>query len=348
MPAPSQSQPKPIPSRACTDIQFDPEIDGFAVTIWGLKGFHDIGFKGKNRVIAIIDSGIDRAHNAFNRADKIHPDSKSFLAPGDDITDLDDHGTRCAGIAAGLPVENQFQGGVAPEAQLLVCRVSIEKNKPQTMIEALEYLVSLRQKGKQIDVVSISLGYHLDEQQETQIKQALNKLISEYKTIVIAAACNNGQRRDPIWYPAKYGDTISIGAHDHNYNRAPFSSVGQRLDFLAPGVNMGAPTKGKPKLAGVSDGTSLATPAVAGLVALLIQCAKEVRGLAATRISNHTVIKYLLQRMSSHDHNNEKGFGALEPNKLLSTLTRSGAADVLHGHIKNALGGCDCDDCKWL
>jgi len=54
------------------------------------------------------------------------------------------------------------------------------------------------------------------------------------------------------------------------------------------------------------DGTSLATPAVAGLVALLIQCAREVGGPAQSHISNHTVMKYLLQEMSSI--NNHSGY----------------------------------------
>ena len=322
------------------------ESDAFAVTKWELKHFHDMGFKGANTVVAIIDSGIVCDHKAFDRKDKIHPASKNFIGPDNDIIDKDGHGTHCAGIAAGLPIEDQFKGGVAPEAQLLVCRVEVEENKPETMMEALEYLVTLREKGKQVDVVSISLGYQLTQHQGAQVEKAICTLVVDYKTIVVAAACNNGQQRDPIWYPARCGKTISIGAHDHNNNRADFSAVGQRLDFLAPGVQMWSPTIGKPQSTSLSDGTSLATPAVAGLVALLIQCAREVRGPAETRISNYAVIKYLLEEMSSHTHNREHGYGALEPNRVLRALTRETAAVVLHAHIQNSPGGCDCDYCK--
>lgn len=132
---------------------------------------------------------------------------------------------------------------MAPKAQLLVCRVSMEDNEPQTMIKALQHLISLRKKGKQVDVVSISLGYQLDRQQEKQVLDAIHELVEEHNTLVVAAACNNGKQRDAIWYPAICGQTISIGAHDRNYNRAPFSSVGQRLDFLAPGIEMIAPAE---------------------------------------------------------------------------------------------------------
>jgi len=70
-----------------------------------------------------------------------------------------------------------------------------------------------------------------------------NYLRNTILALVVAAACNNGKQRDAIWYAAICGQTISIGAHDRNYNRAPFSSVGQRLDFLAPGVEIIAPAE---------------------------------------------------------------------------------------------------------
>ena len=215
--------------------------DNFAVTKWEPHDFHKMGFNGKDVVIAIIDSGIDSKHDAFNSDDKIHPDSRNFLEPQSDkdTTDGEGHSTHCAGVAAGLPV-GEFLGGVAPKAQLLVCRVSIEDNEPQTMIKALQHLISLRKKGKQVDVVS---RYQLDRQQEKQVLDAIHELVEEHNTLVVAAACNNGKQRDAIWYPAICGQTISIGAHDRNYNRAPFSSVGQRLDFLAPGIEMIAPAE---------------------------------------------------------------------------------------------------------
>jgi len=333
---------------AAADVQ-PRDSDQLAVQHWGLQRFHSDGLTGTNTVIAIIDSGINSKHNAFKKTRKIHHASKNFLEdpPNGDITDDDGHGTRSAGIAAGLLLEDKYPIGVAPEAQLLVCRVSVKEDEPQTMIKALQYLVNLRKDHEPIDVVSISLGYQLDPQQEKEVKNAVDTLVREYNTIVVAAACNNGHQRDPIWYPAKCGDAISIGAHDHNKNRADFSPVGQRLDFLAPGVKILSSTKGSSKATSTSDGTSCAAPAVAGLVALLIQCAREAGGPASTWISNCTVMMYLLKQMSSHNHTPDRGYGALEPKSLLSTLTRKNAAGVLHGHIIEALNNkCDCEECE--
>jgi len=324
--------------RAAADVQ-PTENDYSAVKHWRLEDFHN-EFKGENTVIAIIDSGITLNHQAFKtekREEKIHPDSKNFLPgsePGNEdcITDDDGHGTHSAGIAAGFLIKDQFPGGVAPKAQLLVCRVSVKKGEPETMIKALQYLVSLRDNGKQIDVVSISLGYQLDEQQTEEVETAVSTLVQHHKTIVVAAACNNGQEGDAIWYPAMCGSAISIGAHDHLKNRAAFSPVGQRLDFLAPGVDIWSPDKGSPCRTSPTSGTSCAAPAVAGLVALLIQCARE----AGRHISNRKVMMYLLKQMSSHNFSRYRGYGALEPNRLLTTLTQENAAGVLHAHIKQA------------
>jgi len=80
------------------------DSDGLAVKHWGLEGFHNDGLTGKNTMIAIIDSGINQEHDAFKG--KIHPALKNFLKdpPNGDITDDNGHGTKCAGIAAGLPL----------------------------------------------------------------------------------------------------------------------------------------------------------------------------------------------------------------------------------------------------
>lgn len=192
--------------------------------------------------------------------------------------------------------------------------------------------------------------FHLDislTHSRREVKKAVDTLVQDYNTIAVAAACNSGHQRDPIWYPAKCGDVISIGAHDHNKNRADFSPVGQRLDFLAPGVKILSSTRGRPGATSISDGTSCAAPAVAGLIALLIQHAREAGGPASTQTSNRTVMMYLLKQMSSHDHTPDRGYGALEPKSLLSTLTRENAAGVLHGHIIEALNDkCDCEECK--
>jgi len=70
-------------------------------------------------------------------------------------------------VAAGLPV-GEFLGGVAPKVQLLLCRVSIEDNEPQTMIKALQHLISLRKKGSRLMLSPYRLDISLTDSSESK------------------------------------------------------------------------------------------------------------------------------------------------------------------------------------
>ena len=106
---------------------------------WTLDKDEDIKkVNGKGKVIAIIDTGLKKNHKAFDGKNIVH---RNFIKVGncEDTTDLDSiqcHGTKCAAIAAGSYFANCtdkeggparkdiFPGGVAPEADLIICRVS--------------------------------------------------------------------------------------------------------------------------------------------------------------------------------------------------------------------------------
>ena len=365
---------------------------------------------------------------------------KNFVVGEDEgnFTDHDGHGTHCAGIAAGCQYSDAYQlgkpinkvtspEGVAPKSQLIVCRVGEDKESisQDAIIKALEHLKQLRNQGQRIDIISMSLGIPLADlsgQNERRIKNLLSELVAgeQYHTICIAAASNEGRNRDAICFPAQCGDVISIGAHDYDKERASFSAVGQRLDFLAPGVHVYGPAAAakhdesceypdikctcgispphticqisdsectcnagrshKPECPGtnlrnlvcncdnaflhtpeckakeaectcgadnmhnthaliVTDGTSSATPTVAGLIALLVQCVRKVEdGLASSNIMKRRAIMELLKEMSSHNHSADIGYGQLDPPHFLNTLNIPNwvfAEKALHQRIKN-------------
>ena len=169
----------------------------------------------------------------------------------DNITDRHDggHGTLCAGIAAGFDyrdayiMSNQgyipirkFPGGVAPQAQLIVCRIDIDENQ---IVQALDHLIKIQEEGlKKVDVVSMSVGLeNFNQQIEDRIKTLTSK-----RTICVASAGNDGQKYlNPITYPATSENVICVGASDSYGNRAPFSPVGLQMEFLAPGKSVLGP-----------------------------------------------------------------------------------------------------------
>ena len=323
--APQPSVHPPLSDKLSSDFQAkglgSNDTPCFARQHWKLS---ELPLTGEGTTLAILDTGIIGTHFAFK---------SKFVAwrnfcPGQlDVTDSDGHGTQCAGIAAGIAYGNAakviFPGGVAPGAQLIICRVAQTKNdfNRQAIHSALDWLILQQQANqRRVDVISMSFGFDLRDQ---VMEEKIGYLI-KMGTICVAAAGNDGRKED-IKYPAKINDVLCIGAHDSLENRAPFSPVGREMDFLAPGVNIRSPSiAGNDALivggggGGGGGGTSCATPAVAGLICLLIECANRAGSPANEGIHDAKVIHELLKEMSTSrgesTHFKAKyGHGALKP-----------------------------------
>lgn len=106
-----------------------------------------------------------------------------------------------------------------------------------------------------------------DARMDRAIKYAHNKNI-----LVFCAAGNSGERT-PIMYPAKYPESIAIGAIDINMNRTRFTCAGEELEFLSPGQDILSCVPGD-NYAKMS-GTSMSNPFAAGYAALLLSYHKK-------------------------------------------------------------------------
>ena len=284
--------------------------------------------------IAVLDSGVKEDHQAFES--KLHPlpkvlNSKSFVAPENDATDVIGHGTFCAGVAAGYPIpapekndyktqdcaerfckwqklrdgqrkgiEHIFKGlsglkgqdtssnnqikewtegfcnlwessdtsrreleeifedlsgssaenlpfvGVAPFANIISYKVIDDENKldEKSLACALQDIVEHNSNvefEEKVHVVSMSLNAHYHDGVRRALYDVLNSDI-----LVVAAACNMGQRNNycsgNIWFPARFGNVISVGSHDNHGQPSKISSVGREVDFLAPGEEIWGPS----------------------------------------------------------------------------------------------------------
>jgi subtilisin family serine protease len=247
---------------------------------WGIHAINVLKSKytGKGVRMAILDTGIYAEHPDFEGR-KIR--AVSFV--GKSTNDLDGHGTHCAGIAAGhVSQSHGFRYGVAPQAQLFVAKVLKNNGEGEDnfVLAGIEW--ALENKCK---VISMSLGSAVKngetyyESYETVARRALKS-----GTLLIAAAGNDSRRKrgviKPVNHPANCPSILSVSAVDHQYQVADFSCGGSRkkgnqVNITAPGVDIISCTK---KGYDVLSGTSMATPFVAGMAALLWEKYPNVTG----------------------------------------------------------------------
>jgi subtilisin len=220
---------------------------------------HAQNITGSGVKVAVLDTGIDASHEDLNVAG-----GASFVAEEPDgLTDGNGHGTHVAGTIAALN-NNVGVLGVSYDVDLYAVKV-LSAGGSGTLsgiAQGIEWAID-----NNMDVINMSLGGSTGS---TTLKQACDNAYNS-GIVVVAAAGNSGSffgLINTIGYPAKYNSVIAVGAVDSNNNRASFSSVGNELEVMAPGVAINSTLPGNQY--GGLNGTSMASPHVAGAAALLL------------------------------------------------------------------------------
>lgn len=252
-------------------IEEDIELSIQQTVPWGITrvqapAVHNRGVTGSGVRVAILDSGISTHSDLTIRG------GASFV-PGEPTTaDLNGHGTHVAGTVAAL---NNSIGviGVAPSADLYAVKVlgANGRGSVSGIAQGLEWAAA-----NNMHIANMSLG---SDAPSTTLERAVNYATSQ-GVLVIAATGNNGS--GSVGYPARYANAMAVGATDQNNRRANFSQYGTGIDIVAPGVNVQSTYPGN-RYASL-NGTSMATPHVAGAAALVKQ---RYPSWNATQIRNH-------------------------------------------------------------
>ncbi|HJV17182.1 MAG TPA: S8 family serine peptidase, partial [Bacillales bacterium] len=213
-------------------------------------------YTGKGVKIAVIDTGI------YSHEDLSIAGGKSFVSYTSSYTDDNGHGTHVAGIIA---AKNNNVGivGVAPDAQLYAVKVlrNDGSGNMSDIISGIDWAIT-----NKMNMINLSLG---STESSNILEETINKA-SKAGILVIAAAGNNGNSNgtgDTVNYPARYDSVIAVGATDIWKQRASFSSTGNEVDFVAPGVNILSTVLDNQYVS--HSGTSMAAPFVTGDLALL-------------------------------------------------------------------------------
>jgi minor extracellular protease Epr len=239
-------------------VELKPEKMDWGITATNTSVAWNSDFKGNGIKIAVLDSGVDLNHEDVNVAG-----GTSFVAYTTSYQDDNGHGTHVTGII-GAKHNDIGVAGVAPNAELYAIKVLNS--------EGLGYISDIAAGINwaiinHIDIINLSIG----TQKESSILKSLIQKAFTNNIIVVAAAGNDGAEatQDTIDYPARYEETVAVGAVDTNHNHPTFSSTGPALDLVAPGVNI-ISTYSNNKYVSM-DGTSMAVPYVSGILALWIE-----------------------------------------------------------------------------
>lgn len=239
---------------------------------------------GRGAKIAIIDTGIDASH----------PDLAAVVAGGVNVADpkkptdfRDDqgHGTHVAGTAAAAR-DGRGVAGVAPGAKLYGVKVlDAEGNGTYSeIIAGIEWAVA-----NKMDVANMSLG-------ASEGTAALRKAVvnaARAGLVIVAAAGNDSG--GPISFPGAYPEVLTVSSSDKADRLSDFSSVGEAVDFIAPGSDILSSVPG----GGYAEhsGTSMAAPHVAGLCALAVSQGK--RGLSSVKSALQSAASFLPELTST-------------------------------------------------
>ena len=218
-------------------------------------------------VIAVLDTGVDMDHPDLEN--NILSAGRDFANDDFDATDDHWHGTHVSGIAAANTNNEIGIAGVAWNCKILPVKV-IKVIQGQTPFGETSWVAEgiTWATDNGADIINLSIGV---EDSSQTLENAMSYAY-ERDVVIVAAA---GNESAPVLYPAAYNDyCLAVAATDHNDNTAVWSNFGPQIDIAAPGENILSlvPTwsvgPGQPPYA-YSDGTSMSTPHVAGLAALI-------------------------------------------------------------------------------
>ncbi|MFM7125446.1 MAG: S8 family peptidase [Actinomycetota bacterium] len=244
----------------------------------------------------IIDTGILAGH--VELSGRVKPGFSS-IKDRRGTADCNGHGTHVAGTVAGTAFGVAKSASVVP-VRVLDCRGS---GTWSGVIAGIDWTARNHVKPA---VANMSLGGGAS----ASVDDAVRKLVAAGVTVVVAAGNSNVDACTAS--PARESSAVTVGATQSNDARASYSNFGTCLDIFAPGTNITSAWNTSTTSTRTISGTSMASPHVAGVAALLLG--------ATPSLSTSEVASQLLSRASS-DKVTVPGTGS--PNKLLNLGTWS-------------------------
>lgn len=266
--------------------------------------FQKQGYTGQGISVAVIDAGFKNLNRiaAFDSMRVI--ETRNFVDPEVSVYEEDDHGTKVLSCLAAR--QNNVLVGSAPDAdyhllksEVIESEYSIEEDY---WVEAVEYADSAG-----VDVVSSSLGYWSFENnpegytqehltgKHTFISRAASKAIDKGMLLVVSAGNEGCGTWHNVTFPSDADNVLTVGAIDKKKKKSIFSSAGAQGKVKPEVVSLGSEcavynAKGRIEFV---DGTSFATPIMAGWITCLWQ--------ALPSLTNREIYRLVIESSSLYN-----------------------------------------------
>ena len=211
----------------------------------------------KDTLVAVVDTGVD--NTLADLEDAVRMDiGKNFINKNASALDDNGHGTHVSGVIAAKSNNGYSMQGINPSAKIMPVKVldSYGSGDMEKIALGIKYAADHGAK-----VINLSLGGGYSRTIEFALKYA-----SEKNVMIVAASGNDGV--EEMSYPSTSKYVISVGATNALDLVSDYSSYGAKLDIVAPGTAI--PSLVPNGNVTYMDGTSMATPHVAAVTALLV------------------------------------------------------------------------------
>lgn len=298
------------------------------------------GYTGAGITVGVVDTGLDASHPAIrghyrgtNADGSVIHDYNWFDPTAGRTTPYDDgeHGTHCAGTVAGGTDGRVI--GVAPGAKLIAAKAILGSgyNTTEATLKALQWMLAPTDSSganpdprRGADIVSNSWGNA--DRTDTTFQETWNAMQAA-GVIMVTAAGNDGMRG--VSTPGSYLNGISVAASSSEDRIAGFSSRGPSpFDpskivpmVTAPGVRVTSSVPGGRYAA--FDGTSMATPHVAGAIALMLQAKPDASYDQIVQALEKTAVD-----IGDRGPDLAAGYGRIDVARAIDHLQKGGAVAV--------------------
>lgn len=233
--------------------------------LWGMPKIHapeawDVSHGSKSVVVAVVDTGIDYTHPDLPN-DVIK--GRNFAYGTDDPMDDHYHGTHVAGTIGGVGNNGVGVAGVNWIVKLMAVKV-LASNGSGSTSSVTQGIIYAADNGA--NVINMSLGGSGPCSGSPAYQDAVTHAVGKGVTVVVAAGNSTADAAN--FTPASCNGVIAVGATTQSDARASFSNYGSIVDIAAPGFQIYSTAPGGQYK--TLNGTSMATPHVAGAAALLL------------------------------------------------------------------------------